>query len=62
MYKFESHYLNQQNSSYDSNNRNYSSLGDCSDRLTSKSILGVLEQEFDIGLFYENVAMGLKFP
>ena len=29
--KFESHYLNKQNSSYDSNNWNYSSPGDCSD-------------------------------
>ena len=55
--KFESHYLNQQNSSYDSNNWNYSRSGDITNSLTSNSIIGVLGQEFDLGLFYANVAM-----
>ena len=40
--KFESYYLNQQNSSYDSNNWNYSSSGNYSDSLTSNSISGIL--------------------
>ena len=31
------------------------------DNLTSNSILGVLGQEFDLVLFEEKVAMGLKF-
>ena len=59
--KFESHYLDQQNLIYDSNNRNYSSLGDYYDSMTSNSISGVLGQKFDLGLFKENVAKVLNF-